>query len=504
MMTPTALYCRVSTDEQAEKYGLAAQLHELRAHAAKAGYTVADEYLDDGYSGASLDRPALTRLRDAVRAGAVAVVLAHDPDRLSRKLAHQLLLLEELEQRARVEFVTTARSMTPEGSLLLNVKGIISEYERAKIVERTVRGKLEKARRGLVVASYPYGYRPDPASPGRLVINEPEAATIRMIYAWLIDEQRSTRSIVDELRRLGVPSSKPGRQWGPTQVRRILQSARYTGLVHYGQEQVIVGGRRRRPEADWITVPIPAIITPERHAAALAALGRNREALVGRPARFTYLLRGLLRCGTCAARYQSVPAHGRRYYRCYGRDRFTKGPRCRSPWISARITEAEVWKTVRDALRRPEILRHGVERWEARQGARDVEIRSRVEVLARKVRTIETKERRLLDLYLEDGLDKTEIAGRLRTLTRERDGLRAELQRAEAHAAAQGATGARLEAIDRWAAEARQGIDQLDDAGRQKVLQALVDEIIVRPDRSLEIRGILPSTHAAPVLHPPS
>src|SRR5262245_43787333 len=90
-MTTSAIYCRVSTDEQAERYGLAAQLHELRAHAAKAGYTVIGEFVDDGHSGASLERPALTRLRDAVRAGQVAMVLAHDPDRLSRKLSHQLL-----------------------------------------------------------------------------------------------------------------------------------------------------------------------------------------------------------------------------------------------------------------------------------------------------------------------------------------------------------------------------------------------------------------------------
>ena len=90
-MTRCALYARVSTDEQAERYGLAAQLHELRAGAAGRGYTVPNgaEFADDGYSGATLERPALTRLRDAVREGAVDVVLVHDPDRLSRRLAHQ-------------------------------------------------------------------------------------------------------------------------------------------------------------------------------------------------------------------------------------------------------------------------------------------------------------------------------------------------------------------------------------------------------------------------------
>src|SRR5262245_53499655 len=105
-----ALYARVSTDEQAERSGLASQLTELRAHAAQQGYTVAAEFTDDGYSGAELDRPALTRMRDAARAGAFPLILVHDPDRLARKLAHHLLLTEELERvRIRVEFLTTPR-----------------------------------------------------------------------------------------------------------------------------------------------------------------------------------------------------------------------------------------------------------------------------------------------------------------------------------------------------------------------------------------------------------
>src|SRR4029453_5953102 len=219
---------------------------------------VVDEFLDDGHSGAILERPALTRLRDAVRAGAIEVVLAHDPDRLSRKLAHQLLLLEELETRCRVEFLTTTRTATPEGSLLLNVKAVVAEYERLKIVERTTRGKREKARRGLVVASYPYGYRPDPATPGRLVIHEEEASVIRMIHAWLIEEGKTTRQIVDELRRLGVPTSRAGRQWGPTQGRRLLGDARHTGRAYFHSDHVGPHGRRQRAESGWIAFTIPA------------------------------------------------------------------------------------------------------------------------------------------------------------------------------------------------------------------------------------------------------
>jgi site-specific DNA recombinase len=136
--------------------------------------------------------------------------------------------------------------------------------------------------RGLVVASFPYGYQPDPAAPGRLVVYDPEASVVWMIYGWLIDERRSIRSIVDELRRVGIPPARG--QWGPTQVRRKIVNEAYVGRVYYERERVLRDGRRElRPKDEWIPVPIPSIITPERQAAALAQLARNRADLVGAP-----------------------------------------------------------------------------------------------------------------------------------------------------------------------------------------------------------------------------
>jgi site-specific DNA recombinase len=501
-----AVYARVSTDEQAEKYGLTSQVHDLRALATRKTYTVPDgaEFLDDGYSGADLNRPALARLREAVRAKAVDVVLIHDPDRLSRRLPHQLLLLEEFERAgARVEFVTTPREDTPEGRLLLNVKGIIAEYEREKIRERTQRGKREKARRGLVVASFPYGYRLDPAAPGRLVVHEAEAEVVRLIYALLIDEQRSTRAIVAELRRLGIAPARRGR-WGPTQVRRILGSDRYTGRAYYNRDESIENpktGRRtrraQRPASEWISVPIPAIVTPARFAAAQVQLQRNREAQVGRPARFTYLLRGLLRCDLCGNRYVGVPSHGRRYYRCFGRNRILSHGTCRSPWLSADTAEASVWGAITDVLRDPATLLRKLVGYTTRRGVRDVELRSGVEHLRRLMADVDRQEHRLLDLYLDETLRTDALRGRLGELARRREGLRERLARAEAQATAHGALEARQGAITRWCAQACRGIDRLDDKGRQRLLAALVDEIRVLPDRSLEIHGLLPGRTTA-------
>src|SRR5262249_3359406 len=132
-MIRAALYCRTSIEE-GERFGLASQLTELRMLAVRNGYDVpaGAEFLDDGYSGADLDRPALSRLREAVRTGAFDVIVIHDPDRLARKLALQLVLADEFERaQVRLEYLTTSRSDTPEGKLLEHVKGVIAEYERA-------------------------------------------------------------------------------------------------------------------------------------------------------------------------------------------------------------------------------------------------------------------------------------------------------------------------------------------------------------------------------------
>jgi len=157
-----ALYARVSTEEQAERYGLASQVTELRELATRKGYEIVAELSDDGVSGATLDRPALTRLRDQVRAGAYQAVLAHAPDRLSRNLAHQLLLLEEFKKAdCAVVFLTTPTEDTAEGRLLLNVSGVVAEFEREKIKERTVL-RQNSVRRQVIDLSAPVARRSRP------------------------------------------------------------------------------------------------------------------------------------------------------------------------------------------------------------------------------------------------------------------------------------------------------------------------------------------------------
>src|SRR3954465_934840 len=202
-----ALYARVSTERQERQQTIDSQLTTLRGWLAAEGHQLAEEHVfrDEGYSGARLDRPGLDALRDVIRDGAVELVVVLSPDRLARRYAYQVLLLEEFRRAGcEVTFLQHPISDDPNGQLLLQIQGAIAEYERAVLSERFRRGKLQKARDGHYLAGRaPYGYhyvlRQD-AVPGHLVVDEPEAELVRMLYGWLGDEQTTTPQILTRLK----------------------------------------------------------------------------------------------------------------------------------------------------------------------------------------------------------------------------------------------------------------------------------------------------------------
>jgi site-specific DNA recombinase len=485
-----AVYARVSVEDQGAGFGLPSQLRELRDLARRRSHQIGAEFTDDGISGAVLDRPALTRLRDAVRAGVYNVVLVHAPDRLSRSLVHQLLLLDEFRRAgARVEFLTTPAEDSPEGRLLLNVSGVVAEFEREKIRERTSRGKVEKARQGKYVQpkAAPFGYRPDAARPGQLLVDEQQADVVRFIFRLCVDEKKSVRGIVTELRRLGIRSSR-GR-WTCIQVRRVLTGG-YAGTRYFNREQMAPDGRRRLRARDaWIAIAVPPIVPPEREAAARIQLDRNRLTRVGRPPTAFYLLRGLLTCSTCRCRYRGSALRGRRTYRHANGDR-ALGCADAHGSFGADALEADVRASVTAALSDAAVLRRGVEAYELRRAATDVELRSRVAHLAKQVEKIRTDERRLIALVVGDREQAEIVEVRLAELAQRRAGLAAQLRDAESRAARHGASTdpARIDAI---VASARRGLGKLDRDGWRTLLAEVVDEVAVLPGRALEIHGLI-------------
>ena len=150
----SAIYVRVSTDRQALAQTIDQQIERLRLHLKSEGQELKAEHIfrDDGYSGATLNRPGLDRLRDQLREGGIERVLIASPDRLARNYVHQMVLLEEFERSGcQVDFLDQPMSQDPQNHLLLQIRGAVAEYERTLIAERMRRGRQVKLRAGRVI-----------------------------------------------------------------------------------------------------------------------------------------------------------------------------------------------------------------------------------------------------------------------------------------------------------------------------------------------------------------
>ena len=493
------LYARVSTEEQTEKFGLSSQLSELRSYAKKAGYRVLCELIDDGYSGADLGRPGLDKLRELVRSKTVGAVLVHDPDRLARKLAHQLLLIDECEKaETKLEFLSTPNAEGTEGRLLLNVRGVIAEYEREKIRERTMRGRREKARQGFVVGGRrPYGYT---VVNGNYQIEDREAKIVAQIFGWLVEERLSIRQIVERLNQRGFRPHTSTR-WAKSSVGRILRNELYIGKGFYNRRQRAEppqprpGFRRNkktihrwRPETEWITQECPAILAVDVFHAAQERLKENSAHCSGRPSKHIYLLRGILRCAMCGRKYVGVPVFGDKYYRCIARERLAE-PRCDAPIIAAAKVETFVWNYIVRLLSNPDLLVQKL----AEQGTGDRDLERELAHIDEQIVGIRRKQEKLLQAMLDDSISLPGMREKATELEQQRLGWEKAKQQVQTGMAMQRDQTQLRETVLRYCKILGNRVESLNPEARQKLLRALVDEVTLRGEQ-VSLKGILPAS----------
>src|SRR6476660_2024788 len=215
-MRMAAIYARVSSEQQREENTIASQTASLIEFAKSHDLEVPKEWVfeDEGYSGATLERPGLERVRDLAAEGQIQVVLAYSPDRLSRKYAYQILLIEEFARHG-VEtlFLKAPQGESAEDQLLVQFQGMIAEYERAQILERSRRGKRHRAHGGevSVMSGAPYGYRymrKTDEAPAAYIIDESEAGVVRRVYEMYTVDGFSIGEITRRLNAEGIPTRK--------------------------------------------------------------------------------------------------------------------------------------------------------------------------------------------------------------------------------------------------------------------------------------------------------
>jgi site-specific DNA recombinase len=328
---PVALYARVSTSQQEKTDTIESQLAALHTYVAAHDHTVLPDhiFLDNGVSGSRLDRPALACLRDQARLGEFEAAIILSPDRLARSSPHQWLLLEEFKKYGgNVICLENPFGDSPHGQLLAQRQGMIAEYARSQIADRTRRGRLHKARKAefLPWAYRVYGYRYIPKQAGllpRVAVHPEQADVVRDMFRWLIEEHLTTRQIVKRLTALKIPT-RTGQNpvWHAASGRCMRNNPISTGEGYYNRTKSGVPrketrrkfhprtdnyAREPRPPEEWVPITAPALISAEPFAKAQEQLKRNqgKARRAYQPTSQRYLLRTLVRCGQCQLHMQA-------------------------------------------------------------------------------------------------------------------------------------------------------------------------------------------------------
>jgi site-specific DNA recombinase len=517
-----ALYARVSTTRQAQTQTIDQQLSRLRTTVADRGWTLDEQhvYRDDGYSGASLSRPGLDRLRDHAGLADLEVVLVTAPDRLARNYVHQVLLIEELERHGcRVEFLDRPMSQDPHDQLLLQIRGAVAEYERTLISERMRRGRLTKLRAGTLLpwTRPPFGYRLDPERPREaagLRVEPSEAVLVEQLFDWYLEPRATLYQMAKRLTDLGVltPTGKP--RWNVATVRGILHNPAYTGAALTNRTRVAPARVRksamlpvgpghshaRRPPEDWITIPVPAIVRDEVFAQVQAKLATNQQAASRNNTQQAYLLRALVSCGACHLSCMArTTGRGYSYYLCRGRTdalRQARGERCTARYTPAQQVDDVVWQDLCALLTDPAQVAHALER--ARGGAwLPQELQARQATIRQALDQLARQQQRLLDAYLAEVLGFAEFERKRHELDRRQATLLGQQRQLDALAQQRLELSAVASGIEEFCATVRAGLATASFTQRRLLVELLIDRVIVR-DSEVEVRYVLPASRDGP------
>lgn len=407
-----AIMARVSTDQQErEGTSLDTQIEQCMRQAELDGEAVNHDYVyREQWSGADINRPVLTLLRQAVQNGEIRVVYAYSPDRLSRDPLHLLTLMEEFASAGvELRFVRGFTEDTPEGRLMMYIHGYVGQRERLDFMERTMRGKMQTARLGRMpngTGSGLYGYDYDTVNKVR-VVNEKEAVVVRQAFQWCY-EGWTTYRIALKLNEMGIPT-KRGNRWHPLTVRRMLENPAYTGLHFYGQKRYrkVPGNKIEvtdRPESEWVALKsfTPPLISREIYQAVRKRQEVQQARTVDGERR--YLLTGFGLCPTCGTTIVGTSLrHGYRYYRCRGTWRTsTRDAICKERYIPGDHLEWVVWTAVVDAIRDPTVL---IADLLEHLSTGDGGLGAKMDELRREIRDLKSEQRRLIELRQKDLVD---------------------------------------------------------------------------------------------------
>lgn len=521
-----AIYARVSSEQQAQAGTIGSQLTALQQKVAQDGLQLSEEltFVDEGYSGSTLIRPGLEQLRDVVALHGLERLYIHSPDRLARKYAYQVLLIDEFE-RAGVEiiFLNRALSQSPEDELLLQVQGMVAEYERAKILERSRRGKRHAAQSGQVsvLSGAPFGYRyiskQDGGGQARYEIVLEEARVVRQVFTWVGQERVSIQEVCRRLQRAGERTRTGKTTWDRTTVWGILKNPAYQGKAAFGKTKVgpmqpklrpqrgdpaqprRPVSTREVPEEQWLYIPVPPLVSEALFETVQTQLEENRQRARQRKRGARYLLQGLLVCVQCQYAYygkaiSNKAAKGKKrdyaYYRCIGTDAYRFGGEriCDNLQLRTDKLDEWVWHEVCALLEEPQRLQQEYQRRLDKPGRENEDLTTTQAQLSKVRQGIA----RLIDSYAEGFIEKQEFEPRIKRLRQrlteleDRDRqLRTELtQQAELRLV--------ITQLEDFALKVKDGLAETDWLTKRDLIRTLVQRVELGPEKVNVIFRVIP------------
>ena len=523
-----AYYARVSSDQQSKANTIASQISALEKRVTEDGYEILPtmKFIDDGYSGATLVRPALEQLRDSIAFGEIDILYVHTPDRLSRKYAYQAILIEEFSTAGvDTQFLTNPAGESPEENLLLQVQGMIAEYERAKIIERHRRGKLHNARNGSinVLSGAPYGYhyirKSHDGIPARYEINFEEAVVVKRIFEWI---GRKRLSIGEVSRRLGeanIPTKTGKSSWDRSVIWGMLQNPAYMGKAAFGKTKTGKQLHRVRPQKhsteqpkksystyrnekeSWIEIKVPALISEELFHITQEQLEENRKVARQRKKGATYLLQGLTVCGHChyayygktvsKARAKEKPRYA--YYRCIGTDAYRFGGNrvCDNRQIRTAILEDVVWEQVSALLRHPDRIHTEYNR-RINEYEQQEAMKYDTTALEKQVGQLQQGISRLIDGYTEGVIEKVEFESKIKRLREKIQELSSQISVSKKVKNVQQELCLIVNRVEEFAKQVKSHITAVDFETKREIIRALVKRIEIFKDEVIIVFRVEP------------
>jgi site-specific DNA recombinase len=529
-----AIYARVSTERQEKEATIESQLAELHRRAEAEGWTVEGVYQDNGFSGSTLQRPELDRLRAAARERRFARVLILHPDRLARGKPYlRAIITDELASLGiPVVYLTYEVEDSAEGRVMDGMLSLFAEYEREKILDRTRRGLQHKIASGHIWRpreTFGYAYiRPNRPHEkhGHFEIVDDEAEIVRWMFDAMIGGM-STTKIAGELITRGI-QTKQGGLWHATRVGFMLRNPMYSGQAAYNRGKACEpenprtayhkqrnSSVRQRPREEWKFVAIPAIVTPEMQAAAEAAIDRNRR-FSTRNTKGEYLLAGLLVCGfvnpatekTCG-RHLMAQYHYRgrerrptdREYRCTNSYHLDGAHHICKACLKAKHIEPLVWDVIKGLLLQPETLMRQMAVAVDDERGRRRDLERELEAAGAAVDHAQARLTKLLERNLAGRIDDATFDQMQPQLIAERTDAQERMEAARVALNTSTTSVTRWDDIRAFCSATAATLDELEQpeqfTRKQAVVRTLIQEIVAYPDH-IQIRGILPCLDGDP------